>query len=181
MLILLLIILAVVWLVSWSGPRYYPAYSTRYSGYPFWGGSSHVLLVLLGYAALLMTAVGSIIYLMQERRLKTKRPGALFDKLPPLGTLDKMITQSMGIGFAFITLAVVAGSTWAFIESGTRWIREPKIAISLLTWAFYLAMVFLRFTAGWRGRKAAVMAIAVLCCSALTWVAHVGLRPLLAP
>jgi hypothetical protein len=34
-------------------------------------------------------------------------------------------------------------------------------------------------TAGWRGRKAALMAIMVLCCSALTWAAHVGLRPYL--
>jgi hypothetical protein len=37
-------------------------------------------------------------------------------------------------------------------------------------------MVFLRVTAGWRGRKAAVMAITVLGCSAATWVAHIGLR-----
>ena len=41
----------------------------------------------------------------------------------------------MGFGFVFITLGVIAGSTWAFIESGTSWIGEPKIAISLVTWA----------------------------------------------
>jgi hypothetical protein len=40
-------------------------------------------------------------------------------------------------------------------------------------------MVFLRMSAGWRGRKAAVLAIAVLACSAATWAAHVGLRSLL--
>jgi hypothetical protein len=31
-------------------------------------------------------------------------------------------------------------------------------------------------TAGWRGRKAAVMALSVLGFSMLTWAAHVGLR-----
>jgi ABC-type transport system involved in cytochrome c biogenesis permease subunit len=85
----------------------------------------------------------------------------------------------MSFGFVFITLGVIAGSAWAFIESGTSWIEQPRIAISLVTWAFYLLMVFLRVTAGWRGRKAALMAIMVLCCSALTWAAHVGLRPYL--
>jgi len=40
-------------------------------------------------------------------------------------------------------------------------------------------MVFLRVSAGWRGRKAAFMAIAVVGCSALTWAAHAGLRNLL--
>jgi ABC-type uncharacterized transport system permease subunit len=135
----------------------------------------HVLLVLIGYTALLLTAVGSVFYLIQERRLKAKRPARIFTKLPPLGTLDKLITQSMSLGFVFITLAVVAGSTWAYVESGTRWIREPKIAISLMTWVFYMVMVFLRATAGWRGRKAAVMAITVLGCSAITWATHAGL------
>lgn len=140
----------------------------------------HVLLVLSGYAALLLTAVAAVFYLIQERHLKTKSLRAgLFERLPPLGTLDNLITSSMGIGFVLITLAVVAGCTWAFIESGTRWIGETKVMISLLTWGFYLLMVFLRISAGWRGRKAAVMAITVLGCSALTWATHAGIRPLL--
>lgn len=140
----------------------------------------HVVMVLLGYAALLLTAVGSMFYLIQERQLKSKRPGTFFDRLPPLGTLDNLITHSMSFGFVFITVGVIAGSAWAFIESGTSWITDPKIGISLVTWLFYLVMVFLRATAGWRGRKAALMAITVLCCSAITWAAHVGLRSLLA-
>jgi len=138
----------------------------------------HISLVLLGYASLLVMAASSIVYLLQERRLKSKGPRVLSDSLPPLGTLDELISWSMAIAFVLITLAVIAGSTWAFVESGTRWIRQPKIAISLLTWGFYLAMVFLRVAAGWRGRKAAYMAITVVGCSALTWAAHVGLRGL---
>jgi hypothetical protein len=47
MLILLLIIIFVVWLFSYAGPRYYPAYTTRYSRYPLWGGRSHILVVIL--------------------------------------------------------------------------------------------------------------------------------------
>ncbi|HZU25437.1 MAG TPA: cytochrome c biogenesis protein CcsA [Bryobacteraceae bacterium] len=139
----------------------------------------HVVLILLGYAGLLLTAVGSIFYLIQERQLKRKRPSALFDRLPPLATLDSLITHAMSFGFLFITLGVIAAITWAFIETGSRWIGYPRIGLALLTWLVYLLMVFLRATAGWRGRKAAVMAITVLCCAALTWAAHVGLRSIL--
>ncbi len=139
----------------------------------------HIVMILLGYAALLLTAIASIFYLIQERQLKLKTPNRFFDRLPPLATLDNLVTNAMSFGFVFITLGVIAGSGWAFIESGTSWISDPKIGISLLTWAFYLVMVFMRTTAGWRGRKAAVMAIMVLCCSALTWAAHIGLRSLL--
>jgi ABC-type uncharacterized transport system permease subunit len=140
----------------------------------------HVMMVLSGYAALLLTAVASVFYLIQEKQLKQKKSVQLFRRLPPLGTLDNLITNSMGFGFVFITLGVVAGSAWAFIESGTAWIKDPRIALAFVTWGFYLTMVFLRATAGWRGRKAAFMAVAVLCCSAITWAAHVGLRTLLA-
>ncbi len=139
----------------------------------------HVLLVLIGYAALLLAAVASLFYLLEERRLKRKQRRVLFGKLPPLATLDRIVTQAMGYAFAFITLSVVVGSSWAFIETGTRWIGEPKIVISLITWGFYLVMIFLRTSAGWRGRKAAVLVLTVVCCSALTWAAHVGLQPLL--
>ncbi len=138
----------------------------------------HVMLVLIGYASLLVTAAASVIYLVQERQLKNKRPGSYYAKLPPLGTLDELISKAMSLGFLFITLAVVAGTIWAFIETGTKWIGEPKIGVSLATWGAYLVMVFLRVSAGWRGRKAAFMALAVVGCSALTWAAHVGLRNL---
>lgn len=139
----------------------------------------HIVLVLLGYASLLVTAGASLLYLFQERELKAKKPRGLYYRLPALGTLDDLISKSMAVGFVFITLAVIAGSTWAFIELQSNWVRQPKIAISFFTWGIYLALVFLRTTAGWRGRKAAVMTITVLGFSALTWAAHARLGVML--
>jgi ABC-type uncharacterized transport system permease subunit len=142
----------------------------------------HILLVLAGYAALLLTAVAAFAYLIQERRLKQKRASSLLERLPPLATLDNLISKSLGLGFAFLTLGLVFGIMWAVIYSpGTSWIGDARIAISLLTWALLLVTMILRSSAGWRGRKAAVMALAVLGCSALTWAAHAGLRATLFP
>jgi ABC-type uncharacterized transport system permease subunit len=141
----------------------------------------HILLVLAGYAALLLTATASVFYLIQERRLKNKRSSSWLEKLPPLATLDNVISASMGLGFVLLTLGVIFAITWASTESGARWISDPKILLSFLTWALCLLMIVLRASAGWRGRKAAVMALTVLGCAALTWVAHIGLRPVLAP
>jgi len=137
--------------------------------------TTHVVLVLLGYAALLLTAISAILYLMQERELKRKTPHKSYYKLPPLGTLDELISRFMAAAFILITLATIAGITWAFIESGTSWISDPRISISFMTWGIVLVMIFLRVTAGWRGRKAAFMAITALGGSALTWVTHSGL------
>jgi ABC-type transport system involved in cytochrome c biogenesis permease subunit len=140
----------------------------------------HVVLVLVGYAALLFTGVASVLYLVRERQLKRKTSRGPFDRLPPLGVLDELTWKTMAVGFIFITLAVIAGSTWAFVEWKRRWLSDPRIVISLVTWLLYLVMVFLRVTAGWRGRKAAVMVITLGGFSVLTWAAHTGLRHWLA-
>lgn len=134
----------------------------------------HVGTVLIGYAALLLAAVASIYYLAKERQLKTKKV-ATGDRLPSLAILDRLITQSMNAGFVFITISTVSGVVWASIETGTRWIHDPKIGFFLFTWAFYLAMIFLRVSAGWRGRRMAWLAVSVLICSLLTWATHWGL------
>lgn len=141
---------------------------------------AHVLLILAGYVAMILMAVSSLFYLLQERHLKSKSTGSLFDRLPPLGTLDSLSSRSMAIGFVCTTGGVITGCLWAFIESGTRWISEGKVHIALFTWIFYLVVVYLRSTAGWRGRRAAFLSLYMLMFSALTWVSHTDLRDLLA-
>jgi len=139
----------------------------------------HVLLNIGGFTSTLFMAVASLFYLAQETHLKTKQPPKFFQHLPPLHTLDQLASRAMIAGFVFTTAGVIAGSGWAYMESGTRWIGEGKVHISLFTWCFYLAVVYLRTNAGWRGRRAAFLAFYVLLFSTLTWVSHTGLRPLL--
>jgi ABC-type uncharacterized transport system permease subunit len=141
----------------------------------------HIVLVLLGIAALLLAMGASLLYLFQERELKAKKPRKFYYRLPALGTLDDLISRSMAVGFVLMTLGVIAASTWAFIELKSDWIRQPQIAISFFTWGVYLAMVCLRTTAGWRGRKAALMTVMVLGFSALTWATHTRLGQFLFP
>ncbi len=87
----------------------------------------------------------------------------------------------MALGFVLITLGVVTGTTcWPSSRHKTQWISQPAIAISFVTWGGYMAMVFLRLTAGYGAdRKAAIMVILVVGLSAVTWFAHARLGVLL--
>jgi ABC-type uncharacterized transport system permease subunit len=136
----------------------------------------HIVLALLGYAALLFTAIAAIAYLLQERALKKKQPRALYRIFPPLGMLDELISRSLGAGFVFITVSIVIIIVWASNSYGSRWVDNGLISTSVITWGIYLALIFFRVSAGWRGRKAAILAIVALCCSAMTWIAHFGLE-----
>ncbi len=98
----------------------------------------HITTVLVGYAALILSAVASVYYLLQERQLKRKNVTPSSNRLPPLAILDRVITQSMNAGFVFITIGAATGVVWASIESGTAWILNP--ADRLLP--IYLGLLF---------------------------------------
>jgi ABC-type uncharacterized transport system permease subunit len=136
----------------------------------------HVLLVLGGYAALLFTGVAAVFYLIQERQLKRKRPFMFFEHLPPLAVLDRIIVLSMAAGFLLISLGLAAGTVWAYTTGRESLFLDPKVVVSYVTWSVCLLMLFLRVSAGWRGRRTAMLALAALGLSAVTWAAHVGLR-----
>ena len=139
----------------------------------------HVTLIIAGYASLFIAGGASIFYLVQERQLKAKKlVGGPFGapSLPALMTLDGLLANTLNLGFVFTTLGVVVIIIWAFVESGTRWISDPTILISILTWFVYLALIYLRTVSGWRGRRAALVTLSVLALFAVTWAAHVGIR-----
>ena len=136
----------------------------------------HIVAELLGYAALLFTSVCSVLYLLQERQLKRKVVPSIYRVLPPLGTLDDLILKSLSAGFVFMTTGVIIAIVWAFIEHGTRWIGNSSITLSFVTWGVCLALVFFRISAGWRGRKAAILSLVALTFCAITWAAHAGLQ-----
>ena len=136
----------------------------------------HVVLALLGYAALFLTCVTAIMYLIQERELKSKKPRAFYYRLPPLGTLDELSYKTMAVGFLLVTLGLITGAFWGFVELGTGWLGDSKIILAFITWAIYLVMIFTRWTIGWRGRRAAYFAIVGFGCAALSWIVNSGVH-----
>ncbi|MBI4460390.1 MAG: cytochrome c biogenesis protein CcsA [Acidobacteria bacterium] len=135
----------------------------------------HVSLIVLGNTAFFLTFIAGVMYLIQERALKSKKP-RLFYRLPPLETIDDLAYKSLAIGFPFITLGIISGAVWASAVWGPEWPLDPKIAWSFLTWLIYLFLLFARWSAGWRGRKAAYFAILGFLAILATWGTNTGLH-----
>jgi cytochrome c-type biogenesis protein CcsB len=68
--------------------------------------------------------------------------------------------QALKFGFPLLTLGIITGAVWADYAWGRYWGWDPKETWSLITWFLYAALLHQRLTVGWRGRKAAIMAIA---------------------
>jgi cytochrome c-type biogenesis protein CcsB len=123
----------------------------------------HASVSVMAYGFLALAFCGGIMYLLQERELKSKRLGFFFTRLPSLDALDQLNSHCLTAGFALLTLGIITGSVWARQAWGTYWHWDPKETWSLITWFLYAAQIHQRLTAGWRGKRAAVMAIVGFC------------------
>jgi cytochrome c-type biogenesis protein CcsB len=119
----------------------------------------HVVLSSLGDAVFALAFCASLLYLVQERRLKSRRAGVL-RFLPSLETLDRLNYTCLVWGLILLTLGIVSGIVWAHTAWGRFWSSDPKLVFSLVTWGIYVILLQGRMTAGWRGRWAATLTIA---------------------
>lgn len=116
----------------------------------------HVGVNVLGLAAFAFAFAFALAYVIQERQLRRKQLGGLFQRLPALDVLDTLGFRSVLIGFPLLTIGVVTGTMWAVrINDGGFDLSAAQI-FGLLAWVLFAAVLLLRVAAGWRGRKAAI-------------------------
>ncbi len=119
----------------------------------------HTISAFLGYGAFAVAFCLAIVYLIQERQLKRKKPGAFYYRLPSLELIDFLSHKTLAYGFPCLTIAIITGSMWASTAWGSWWSWDPKETWSLITWFIYAAVIHARVAVGWRGKKASYLAI----------------------
>lgn len=124
-----------------------------------WWLPIHVSFALAGNAVFTIMAMAGAMYIFQERLIKRKKIGRFHRILPSLETLDTLNRRALPIGFFFLTLGIISGALWASSAWGSYWNWDPKETWSLITWFAYAAMVHQRLALGWRGKKAAMLAL----------------------
>ncbi len=119
----------------------------------------HVVAILIGEAALALACGVGVLYLLQEYAIKTKRHGFVFKRLPSLDLLDSTGNACIVFGFTLLTVGLITGFIYAKAVWHRFWGWDPKEVMSGISWLLYAALLHGRLTIGWRGRKAAIMAI----------------------
>jgi cytochrome c-type biogenesis protein CcsB len=127
----------------------------------------HVTAAIVCMGAFSVGAALSALYLVasseEERAAAGKGPGKfarLARRLPAGDALDLMAYRIHAFMFPLWTFAVIAGSIWAEAAWGRYWGWDPKETWAFITWVVYAAYLHARATVGWRGRKAAYLALA---------------------
>jgi cytochrome c-type biogenesis protein CcsB len=119
----------------------------------------HVGTIFIGNGVFAMAFLAGIMYLIQERQIKSKRRGPFYYRLPSLEVLDALNYNCLILGFPLLTLGMVSGSVFAQYTLGSFWRWDPKEVWSLITWILYATLLHGRLVSGWRGRRSAVISI----------------------
>ncbi len=119
----------------------------------------HVVAVFIGEASFALACGVGLLYLLQEHAIKSKKRGFFFRRLPSLELLDTTGYACILTGFAMLTFGLITGFVYAKAVWGRFWSWDPKEIWSGITWLLYAALLHQRLTVGWRGRRAAIMAI----------------------
>jgi cytochrome c-type biogenesis protein CcsB len=115
----------------------------------------------------------SILYLIKRRAEERGTVRGYLRRLPDSRRIDVIAYRFLAFAFPLWTFTVVAGAIWAQYAWGRYWGWDPKETWALVTWVIYACYLHARSTAGWRGTKAAVVAIIGL---ASFWFNFVGIN-----
>jgi ABC-type uncharacterized transport system permease subunit len=132
----------------------------------------HVTLLLIAYAALFLSFIASVLYLIQERRLKQKSAAPRRSFLPPLETIDQIALKSLLFGLPCMTAGLLIGSVVALDTIGPSFFADPKVLLSLAMWIAYMLMIFIRRHSGLRGRRAVYLSGFVFLVVLAVWSAN---------
>ena len=122
-------------------------------------GTIHIVLATAGVALFAVAAGGAVVYLLAERNLKGHKKGRLLKVGPALETLDTLNRRCIVLGFPIFTVAMVTGAVWVMRIPGAG-VFTAQYAIATVAWLLYAGLLLARVTAGWRGRRAALMTLA---------------------
>lgn len=116
----------------------------------------HVTLNTWAYAAFALSFVLSLIYLVQDRLLRSRRLGTAFWRFPALDVLDRMARSSVYVGLVALCMGAVMGLIWRHrLTGGYSW-GDPKVIITLVILGVYVAYLLLSRRSKWRGARAAL-------------------------
>jgi cytochrome c-type biogenesis protein CcsB len=140
---------ATIWLYNDPGPL-------RPALHSYWI-AIHVTAAVTATGTFTVAGIATILYLVRTK--VTAKPGGILDRVPGAEALDRVAHRTIMFAFPIWTFAIIAGAIWADAAWGRYWGWDPKETWSFITWVGYAGYLHARATAGWRGRKAAIVSL----------------------
>ncbi|MDZ7309172.1 MAG: cytochrome c biogenesis protein, partial [candidate division KSB1 bacterium] len=119
----------------------------------------HVIVLLFAYSAFAISFIASVLYLLLSHELQKKSTGLFYRRLPSLAFFESLSNRAINIGLVFLTVGIALGLYEAskIAEYFLTW--DAKFLAVGLTWLIYFWHWASRLSAGWQGRRAALVSL----------------------
>jgi len=120
---------------------------------------THVATSAVAAAALALSGVHGILYVLLLNEMRHRRFGAWFDHLPDLDLLSKMMRRSALVGFVVLTVGLNIGIALAHAEKTPGFdYKLPEVALTILLWIHFGVIAFSEKIRGFGARRASIAA-----------------------
>ena len=136
----------------------------------------HVSMMMLSYATLILGSLLSILFLVVQKFTTNSnkiQQNLAQTKIQLLENIDTWSYRTIGLGFPFLTIGIIAGAVWANEAWGSYWSWDPKETWALITWLVFAAYIHVRLTKGWVKEKAAIVGAVGFF---VVWVCYLGVN-----
>lgn len=99
----------------------------------------HVIFTVFGFAALAVSALYALMYILLSRQLKSRNLGVIFKRMPPLSSLENMSRLATISGVILLGLGILLGHIVSLTQLNTFNLSDPKVLITDLAWLAYAA------------------------------------------
>jgi HemX protein len=116
-----------------------------------WALELHASVTVMAYGPLGLSAIAGFLYIIQERQLKQHNLGTWFYRLPAMGDLALVLRRVLQLGFALLSIGLIAG-LWVASERSMDWV---KISWATGVWALYGLILVSPHWFRWSARQVA--------------------------
>jgi ABC-type uncharacterized transport system permease subunit len=115
--------------------------------------TAHLLLSTVGVAGLLIGLAFSFLATLQDRALKRKTRGPLWDWIPSLDVCKTLSYRALAIGFSIYTVGLLAGVVWSYrTNAGFMDLRVKPIG-AIAAWVLFAILLQSYVTNTYRRRR----------------------------
>ena len=114
---------------------------------------AHTSFLMVACGAFALACIAGVMFLLQERQLKTGHPSSIFYRLPPITALSIANSRLLWLGFTLFTLGLATG----FLIGGR--INWAQATWSILVWCVYGGIIIARMRHAMAAKWVATLSI----------------------
>ena len=135
--------------------------------------TTHILLSTIGVAALLIGLAFNALAWMQDRSLKSKQRGALWEWIPSLNVCRTLSYRALAVGFSIYTLGLLTGILWSYRTTAELVDLRVKQVGAIVAWVLFATLLQSYISGVYRGKRTMVISA---CALVAVLVAILGIR-----